>query len=531
MAIIKTHSENDKRKLVVITLGAILFNILFWEEKIAINAAIFFAFTVIAMLWFYPKAWAGSGVKWLVFSTVCTLVAVIIHNSILSKMAFSVSLLMLAAYSQYKHSSMLYAGASVIQSFLFFVPAFVVRIKKVLVKKEQSFGWIKRIRFIIFPFVLGVFFFITYLLANKIFADFVNTIGTKLGHFTNIIISWVEPQRLVFLLLGLWVCGGLLVRYIKAPMEAIEAGKTNDLKRKRLQKSRLSPGLWMDVKRTVMGKQSTGNLALKYEYKAGVLSLIVLNMLLLFVNGTDIIYLWMGFAYKPGFEWVGFVHEGAEMLVLSIVMAMLVTLFFFRGNLNFFRQKGWLKKIAFLWIVQNAFLALSVCVRNYFYVTHMGLAYKRIGLFVYVLLVLAGLLFILLKIKNRKTGYYLLRVNATVAFAVLVIASFVQWDVLIAKFNLSRKDNIPVDVAFLLTLSDHALPILEQHRDFLSQPQTPLQSRYYPNYEPRMPANTIDYRIKAFLKNAQAETWLSWNLADKQAKDVLLQLKHLTAVK
>ncbi len=531
MTTIKKHTENEKVKLLVILLGAVLFNMIFWEEKIAVNAAIFFTFTLIAILRFYPAAWSSSCVKWLVLSTACTLAAVIIHNSLLSKIAFSLSLIMLAAYSQYRHFSMLYAGASVIQSFLFFIPTYIMRLKAVLARKERSTGWIKRIRFIILPLVLGCVFFITYLLANKIFADFANTIGTKLGHVADIVMGWIEPQRLVFLLIGLWIFGGLLVRYVKAPMEEREERQTNNLERTRNKKRRLFPSLWMDIKKLILGKQSTGNLALKYEYKAGVLSLIVLNMLLLFVNGTDIMYLWMGFAYKPGFEWVGFVHEGAEMLVLSIVMAMLVVLFFFRGNLNFFRQNGLLKKIAFLWILQNAFLALSVCVRNYYYVTHMGLAYKRIGLFVYVLLVLAGLLFIFLKIKNRKTGYFLLRVNATIAFVVLLMASFVQWDVLIAKFNLDRKDKIPVDVAFLLTLNDHALPILEQHRDFLSQPQTSLQSRYYHDYIPSMPVNTVDYRIKEFWKNVETGTWLSWNYADEQTKTLLIKSKPLAAAK
>ena len=167
--------------------------------------------------------------------------------------------------------------------------------------------------------------------------------------------------------------------------------------------------------------------------------------------------------------------------------------------------------------------------RNYYYIMHMGIAYKRIGLFVFALLVFAGLLSVFIKIRQVKTGYYLVKFNATIAFAVLVISTLVQWDVVIARFNLQRKDVIPVDVSFLLTLSDHALPVLVAYKDFLSSPQTPLQRRYYYDYNTGKPGAELESRIADFLYESKQYTWLSWNWADASTKQELLKKAPLAS--
>jgi hypothetical protein len=54
------------------------------------------------------------------------------------------------------------------------------------------------------------------------------------------------------------------------------------------------------------------------------------------------------------------VHEGTYLLILCILMAMGVLLWFFRGNLNFLPDNERLRWLAHLWLAQNAMLALSV---------------------------------------------------------------------------------------------------------------------------------------------------------------------------
>ena len=511
----KTQTKTLKTWLIL--LGAILFNAIFWNEKMAVNAALFFGFLMFAMHVNNPHVWKNRYVKILSVSTLLSLAALIINNSQLSQISFVISVILLAAYSQYNHRSPFYASGSILQSFIFFIPTFFKNLQLKLAKKGRSSNWLKRMRFVILPILISIVFFFTYKMANKVFADVTNKIGVQIGYGLASIASWIAPERLLFVLIGLWITGGLLVRYIKAPIEGREALQTNDLERKKRIQKNGSPSLANDFKRFFLGNQALGNMGLKYEYKAGLLCLAILNLILVFVNISDLLYVWLGFAYNTDIDWVEYVHSGAEMLVLSIVLAMIVVLFFFRGNLNFFRNKSLLKQIAYVWIIQNAFLALSVCMRNYHYVTKMGLTYKRIGVFTYVLLVLIGLFFILQKIKNKKTGYYLLKANAVAAYVVLVIASFIQWDAAIAKYNLTNKNNITVDVAFLLSLSDHALPVLVQHQAYLALPQNEQQSRYYSTYDSAFPSIELQQRINNYLSESKRYTWLSWNAADAQA--------------
>ena len=161
-----------------------------------------------------------------------------------------------------------------------------------------------------------------------------------------------------------------------------------------------------------MGRFANGVMALRNENTTGIISLVLLNLLLLFINCIDMVYVWFGFQYKNAGNLADYVHEGTGMLIFSIVLAMVVLLFFFRGNLNFYKKNKWLRWGSYVWLLQNMVLVISVLLRDYYYILHDGLAYKRIGVLVFLVLVLFGLVTIFIKIRQIKTSYYLLRVNA-----------------------------------------------------------------------------------------------------------------------
>src|SRR6185437_2384871 len=92
---------------------------------------------------------------------------------------------------------------------------------------------------------------------------------------------------------------------------------------------------WADLLTVITGKSSAGLLALKSELTMGSISLLLLNALLLLINIIDVKYVWLGFTFHKDANMAAYVHEGAWLLIFSIVLAMLLLLFFFRGNLNF----------------------------------------------------------------------------------------------------------------------------------------------------------------------------------------------------
>jgi hypothetical protein len=232
-------------------------------------------------------------------------------------------------------------------------------------------------------------------------------------------------------------------------------------------------------------------------------------MLLVVVNVIDVRWLWFNFDPRQAGNLTKLVHEGTYMLILSILLSMGILIYYFRSNQNFYPKNGLLKAAAYLWLVQNAVLSVSVLIRCGYYISEYGLAYKRIGVVIFLGLVFFGLFTLYRKISGQKSFYYLLRTNAWAAYAMLIGLSTVNWDVLIVRHNLDPEHvhSGILDTRFLLSRSDKTLILLDGHRERLKA------SSGYTNDNG---SNTehLDRRIADFIDTYESHTWLSWNYAD-----------------
>ena len=507
-------------KLILVTAGAVLFNIIFWQEKLAVNALLFDAFVLWSVFYLYPAAFTKPAMKWLLFAHVVALATVIVHNTLLSKMAFSVTLLLVVVFTQYLHRSVWYAAASAAGNYVLFIFSFLENIQQVKTTGIRSLGIRKALRFLIIPLMIAGVFFLLYAVSNAVFQDVIKDMGIAVENFFARFFDWFSWQRFGFLLLGLFVTGGLLMKSNNNQFSEKDFTQHNDMWRRKNDLIKWKQSAMFDVLSLFMGRFANGIMALRNENTVGIISLFMLNVLLLFINAIDIVYVWFGFTYTPNLNLKDYVHEGTGMLIFSIVLAMLVLLFFFRGNLNFYKKNKWLRYGAYGWILQNAVLVISVLLRDYYYIQHMGLAYKRIGVLVFLTMVLMGLITVFIKIHQKKTAYYLLRVNGWFAIVLLVAASCVHWDETIASYNLARKNTIPVDVKFLLTLSDKALPLLEQNPDVLDNKADTIKGEGGYLYRSVLtPRQLFEERKKNFTEEQQKLSWLSWNHADAYVKN------------
>ena len=255
------------------------------------------------------------------------------------------------------------------------------------------------------------------------------------------------------------------------------------------------------------------SIGLKNEYRSALILIVAVNLLLMFVNGLDISWLWFNFEYNGDFSLSQFVHEGTYLLIFSILLSIGIILYFFRKNINFFPKNKLIKYCSIVWIIQNVILVISVGLRNYYYIEHYGLAYKRIGVFVFLLLTLFGLITLILKITKLKSSFYLIKVNTINLFTAFVLLSTVNWDVLIAKHNLSNLNNRKVDVTFLLTLSNNTLPLIHQNIDILNTKGV--------RYNGQDHHNVFDEKVRKFKEEQNKLTWLSMNLSSKNALEYL----------
>jgi hypothetical protein len=95
-------------------------------------------------------------------------------------------------------------------------------------------------------------------------------------------------------------------------------------------------------------------------------------------------------------------HERVNAVIMSIIMAILVIMFYFKSDFNFDPKAGLMKILAKIWIFLNAVLVLSAAVKNYEYIISYGFTYKRLGVFAFLLLSLVGLALTFLKIQKKK---------------------------------------------------------------------------------------------------------------------------------
>ena len=472
-------------------LGAIAFNALFWGEAMGLNTLLFTLLALAALFTLHPESRRSRSVLLLAGGLVTCAVLVVWNNSLFAKIMYWISFVCVAGMVQQRELKFLFFGVLLAMTNFFKVPASMM--KSLDESRTKSPQWeilLKYSKLAILPSFVVVIFFWLYFSANIKFAQISTNIAEKLSALFTFDFS---VQRVLFFLLGLFTVGMLLYKSTIDYFKNIENKSSDSLQRHR--KNSVSPFGIPKV------------LALKQEYQAAIILLGLLNVLLFVVNLLDVRYVWFGTSLTSPQELSVYVHEGTYTLIASVLFAAGVLLYHFRNNLNFYPDNYVLRQLAYVWIVQNAILATSVAVRNWRYVAEYGLAYKRIGVFIFLLTLITGLVFLYLKIKDKRSFFYLLRRNSWAIWGILLLAATVNWDMTITKFNLSDiPNNKEVDLDFLTyELSDKNLYYFEENSDEL------IKNGKKANL-------SLTKAVKDKWLNFQGRTeyysWLSWNYAD-----------------
>lgn len=259
------------------------------------------------------------------------------------------------------------------------------------------------------------------------------------------------------------------------------------------------------------------------EYRSGVYLLAVLNVLLALVNYFDIVNVWIEFNWN-GEYLRNYVHRGTGMLLFSILVSIIIVLYYFRGNLNFYKNNIWLKRLALLWLAQNAILALSVLFRIMQYISHFNLAFGRIAMLFILALVLFGIYTVWMKILRKKSFYNLLRVNGIAWMVAMLVGTTVDWHSFVASYNLKRYEHAFVHFEFIGDLQYQALDdcdfsfdealVIQNERVFPYNKHARAHAPYMsaPDFKRKM-----ERKKKEFRRDWKRRSLLSWNLAEQLA--------------
>jgi hypothetical protein len=475
-----------KKNNLIILIAIGLYSGLFYEQLPGIN---FLIFTVLALIMsqLYWKN-AIKNTNWLLAAAGAFISAVCIawHGNWLSFIANVISLSLVSAFALNKNTSvaagLLMSATSIITSWYvgfldFMLPGNEQRPEPVPGEKSKALA---RLFIIGIPTVIVLVFFFLYRASNAVFDHYAAMIN-----FDFISFEWV-----------FFTLGGVVLMFAFFRFREIKRFGAYDV--------RASGALRAD---RLTGGKIEKILSIENENTAGLVLFGLLNIMLLALNALDINFLFLGAPLPKGINHSQMVHQGVDALIWSIILAISIILFLFRGRLNFFAENRILKMLAYLWILQNIFMVFSTGCRNYLYISADGITAKRIGVYFYLGLCIVGLIYTLLKIWNRKTNWNLVRQVSMAYYILLILSCFMNWEVFITDYNydFQVRHQKKVDGGYFIAMDARHLDDLIAMRT-LALNKNSTDSSFH----------NIDEAIYRYLYTRGDTDWRSWNYDDAQ---------------
>jgi hypothetical protein len=489
--------------------AAILFVYLFYKQDIGLNLFVFEIVVTGALIFLLKRKPVQLVSKIVLAGTLLSGISVVVNYSILAIFINLCSFFLFTGTLVYPEArSILTPAALAISNSFQSIRLFILSINE-LKGNNKGIRWILGfIKIALIPILVIAVFILLYNSSNPIFSNGLLKITDFINSHLNGILEKLDFEMFFFFLFGLFIC---IFTFYQVRNKFVISYETNESDQLTRNRKRFGFG----------GFKAT---SLKNELKSAIFLLISLNLLILIINAIDIYWVWFNF------EWNGeylkqFVHEGTYMLIFSILISMAIVLFFFRGNLNFYSKNRILKFLSYAWLAQNAILAVSVAIRNFWYIKYFSLAYGRIGVLFFLILTLYGIYTVIVKVRHKKSTFYLLRSNNLAIYCMLIFMTFFNWDVIIARYNFRHYQTSFVHLDFLSSLSYKALPYLDKDLEELHRIQI-IQNNLFPFEEKFMTPETyykaIQEKKELFLTNFRKKNLHSWNFAEHRTYKKLI---------
>ena len=511
----------DIKTLSLVGVGAILFHFVFWNQDLGINLVLYMSFILGSNL-ILKQGKINTGAKMTLIGSILSLLLFFVHHSLVSLVASLVSPILFIGFVHYdKTRSVWYSLMGALIN-LFNIRKLEVE-TNLEINKSNRFKWERNAKLTIIPLVVLFIFVLIFRFANPIFDGYITEIENTFSDFIFNFFDYFSINRILFFSLGLILTAALIVKGKWLYFENKESHKQTTITRVRNRvivnlKNHQENGVYKAKKEY----PEIPTLALKNERISATITLGLIAVLLFIVNSIDIVYVWFAKTISTTKTLTEMVHEGTYLLIFSILLSIFIMLYIFRRNQNFYKGNGLLKKLAYTWIIQNIVLVISVAIRNHNYISNYGLTHKRIGVYVFLLLTIIGLYTLYLKIKDKKSLFYLVLTNGKVFYTTLVLLAFVNWDSVIVSYNINNLPAHQIDYKYLVTLSNNSLITLDLNKDKLNQDLW--NSDIYLNWKTTTPAQHFQQRIDYIHYKTQEP--LSWNYADFRIKNYFKKQNH-----
>lgn len=488
-----------KKKIIVLLIALIAYCWLFYDQFTGVNVIIFNVLLLASLIALDQTLLRSRSWLMVALGTIITGIGALLYGNFLSAFGNVISLLLLANLSLNKTSSLIFTFFQTVCSYVIIPYTVLDKLINNVPKEEAEkngvesiFTFSNMLKFAI-PLAILSLFFIIYRVSNPVFDQFMDQLKFDF-------LSW---DFILFMIGGFILLYGFFFQQRLNFLMEMDARNDNQLVRKEEQET-------IDLS----GRN-------KREFSMGIMTFALLNVLLLLVNVLDLQFIFGGHEHD-GMNYSKYVHQGINSSVFSILIAIVVTLYFFRGDLNFMSKNKWLKYLAMTWILLNIVL-LATCVhKNFSYITECGLTHKRIGVYVYIFLTLIGLITTWIKISGLKSNWFLVRKNMWSLYLVLILSSLFNWNKIIVDYNLKYKSSVEREY-YLFRLGDTGLPVLQSQ--WRKMPETNDFWLYFRSDVYDFEAE-LNARIQTFISKYENAGWQSWNLEDQRIYQALKKSPH-----
>lgn len=411
------------KKLHFILVSSVIFTLLFYNEDLGLNWAIFGMIQTALICYFFQEKFTTRLHLVLVITSVLSCFAFAWYGDFASFLALALSVIFLQFKTQEPKLKLLQVFPLVFVNGIATLGR-VLMFSQYLPKRKVNNGFAKKlIAYFIIPSLFLGLFLIVYSFGSNHFSSL----------FTDYYLDIDAWQVLVLTVLGFYISFTFWNYWV--PEICYE-------------KNQLLDDDFHEESKT-QNESSFSFLDVDFERKSGEITLFLLNALLLVFIIT--------YNYEQFFEVIeksklsADTHARVNSVIFSIIMAVGVILFYFKGGFNFDEKAVTLKKLAKVWIVLNGLLILSAIIKNSEYISVFGLTYKRLGVYAFLILAIIGLVFVFTKITKQKTNAYMANHMLWYFYGTVLLCSFVNWGNLITKYNISV--NKSVDPVFLSNLN------------------------------------------------------------------------------
>jgi len=177
------------------------------------------------------------------------------------------------------------------------------------------------------------------------------------------------------------------------------------------------------------------------NYATAAATLIAVNLLFIAFHAFDWPTLYFGADLPKGASFSDFARGGCKWLTVGLLLSTAIIGIIFRKRMNFHPGSQLLRGLAYVWAGLNGVLAVGALRRLQIYVDYNGMTRMRILGLYGILLVAAGLILMVVKVKRKKNVTWLVRRDLAALWIAIVLFALTPLDYLSWSYNAQQALN------------------------------------------------------------------------------------------